>query len=71
MMEKLRVVYLVWNHVGPMDSIYDSYTLLYKTIIPESGYTLRQEEFLHFEQYDSRFRWYDKNSVIELWVPVM
>lgn len=62
--------YLVFEHIGDMSEIYNTYFTIYKDIIPESGYKLEQEDFLHFEKYDYRFKWNSVNSVIEIWVPV-
>lgn len=62
--------YLVADHVGHMDRIYDAYGEIYREILPNMGYTSLQEEFLHFERYDYRFHWNKQNSIIEIWVPI-
>ncbi len=62
--------YLVVHHIGDMDKIYDTYHTVYKEIVPNSGYSLNQEYFLHFEKYDYRFYWNATNSVIEIWIPI-
>jgi len=63
--------YLVATYVGKMADIYEAYEKLYKEILPNSGYQLDQEAFLHFEKYDERFKWQKDDSVIEIWVPVL
>lgn len=62
--------YLVFEHIGVMDRIYDTYGIIYKEILPQSGYSFKQELFLHFEKYDHRFNWNSTSSVIEIWIPV-
>lgn len=62
--------YLVVEHIGAMDNIYDTYGKLYQELLPGTGYTLRKKDFLHFERYDYKFQWNRSNSVIEIWVPI-
>lgn len=62
--------YLVFEHIGAMSKIYDTYHVVYKEILPLSGYSLKQDSFLHLEKYDNRFHWNSANSVIEVWVPI-
>ena len=62
--------YLVIEHVGAMDKIYDTYTKLYQEILPNMEYMLLQDDFLHFERYDYRFHWNKESSVIEIWLPI-
>ena len=62
--------YLIVDHIGHMDRIYDTYGKIYRDILPNSGYTAVQDEFLRFERYDHRFYWNREDSVIEIWVPV-
>ena len=62
--------YLVIEHVGAMDKIYDTYTKLYQEILPNTEYMLLQDDFLHFERYDYRFHWNKESSVIEIWLPI-
>lgn len=63
--------YLVGEHLGSMDRIYDSYTKIYQEIIPGAGYIPFQTDFLHFERFDHRFHWNNENSIIEIWVPIV
>ncbi len=62
--------YLVAEHIGSMDDIYTSYNEIYKNILPNEKYAVIQNDFLHFEKYDYRFRWNNANSIIEIWVPI-
>ncbi len=63
--------YLVVEHKGSMVEIYKTYKMIYKEIIPTTGYKLIRDNFLHFEKYDYRFRWNRENSIIEIWVPIV
>lgn len=65
-----RQTYLVFEHTGRMESIYDTYAIIYHTVLPKSGYAAYPKGFLHFEKYTSRFRWNREGPVIEIWVPV-
>ena len=62
--------YMVVEHIGSMDKIYETYEKIYKEILPNSGYMPLQNEFLHFEKYDYRFHWNSSESIIEIWIPV-
>ncbi|HKM20971.1 MAG TPA: GyrI-like domain-containing protein [Lachnospiraceae bacterium] len=62
--------YLVVEHVGSMNEIYNSYSELYREVLPSTGYMPLQEDFLHFEKYDYRFHWNRENSIIEIWLPI-
>lgn len=62
--------YLVAEHIGPMDKIYETYGKIYQDILPATEYIPLQENFLHVETYDYRFHWNSPNSIIEIWVPI-
>ncbi len=62
--------YLVVQHIGPIDKIYDTYKIIYQEIIPNNSYVPLQEDFLHFEKYDFRFHWNREDSIIEIWIPI-
>ncbi len=62
--------YLVVEHIGSMDKIYDTYGKIYKEIWLNNQYLPMQGDFLHFEKYDYRFHWNRKNSIIEIWIPL-
>ncbi len=62
--------YMVVEHIGSMDKIYETYTKIYKEILPNTEHTPLRESFLHFERYDARFHWNRDNSIIEVWVPI-
>ena len=61
---------LVVEHIGVMDRIYETYSKIYKEILPNAEYIPLQENFLHFERYDTRFHWKRDSSVIEIWIPI-
>ena len=62
--------YMVVEHIGSMDKIYETYSKIYKEILPNTEYIPMQESFLHFERYDYRFHWNRENSIIEIWLPI-
>ncbi|WMI81437.1 GyrI-like domain-containing protein [Anaerotignum sp. MB30-C6] len=62
--------YCVVEHIGPMNRIYDTYTEIYKQILPDNGYVPFHDEVLHFEKYDDRFHWNRRDSIITIWVPI-
>lgn len=62
--------YLVVEHIGSMDKIYETYGMIYQEILPKMEYIPLQENFLHFEKYDYRFHWNKENSIIEIWLPI-
>ena len=62
--------YMVVDHIGSMDKIYETYSKIYKEILPNTEYTPLRESFLHFERYDARFHWNRESSIIEIWVPI-
>lgn len=62
--------YLVVEHVGDMDKIYDTYTMIYHHLLPDLNFKPLANDFLHFEKYDYRFHWHKENSIIEIWVPI-
>ncbi|MCI8610923.1 MAG: AraC family transcriptional regulator [Clostridiales bacterium] len=62
--------YLVVEHIGSMDKIYETYCKIYKELLPNTEYALLQKDFLHFERYDYRFHWNRGSSIIEIWLPI-
>ena len=62
--------YLVVEHIGLMNGIYDTYAKLYQEVLPNAECIPLQEDFLHFERYDYRFHWNRENSIIEIWLPI-
>ena len=62
--------YLVVEHIGAMDKIYETYGKIYEEIIPSTSYIPIKDIILHFEKYDYRFHWNSDNSVIEIWIPI-
>ena len=53
-----------------MDKIYETYSKIYKELLPKTEYALLQKDFLHFERYDYRFHWNKESSIIEIWLPI-
>ncbi len=53
-----------------MDKISETYSKIYKEILPNTKYIPLQESFLHFERYDYHFHWNRENSIIEIWLPI-
>lgn len=62
--------YLVVEHTGSMDKIYETYSKIYKELLPNTEYALLQKDFLHFERYDYRFHWNKESSIIEIGLPI-
>ncbi len=62
--------YLVVDHIGAMDKIYDTYRIIYQEILPNVNYVPYKDKFLHFERYNDRFHWNKENSMIGIWVPI-
>lgn len=62
--------YLVVEHRGAMDTIYETYGKIYKEILPTTRYSPINDRFLHFEKYDRRFHWNREDSIIEIWIPI-
>lgn len=62
--------YLVVEHTGSMDKIYETYSKIYKELLPNTEYALPQKDFLHFERYDYHFHWNKESSIIEIWLPI-
>lgn len=64
-------LYLVFDHVGPMNGITATLSTIYRRHLPKLGFKASPEFIFHFERYDHRFRWNHPKSVIEIWVPVV
>ncbi len=60
--------YAVFEHIGSLDTLHDTYSSIYGEWLPASNY----ERFgdIDFELYDERFRYGEAESVMEIWVPV-
>lgn len=69
-MEIPEKLYMIVAHHGPMYQIYDTYDRIYKELLPQSGYRLDHQDFLHFERYDARFAWNKEDSILEIWIPL-
>ena len=62
--------YMVVEHVGAMDKIYDTYWKIYQELLPSTEFRPISDDFIHFERYDYRFHWNQENSIIEIWIPI-
>ncbi len=62
--------YLVVEHIGAINEIYETYKKIYWEIIPNTSYIPDKTTILHFEKYDDRFQWNKEHSVIEIWIPI-
>lgn len=62
--------YLVAEHTGAMNRIYDTYEELYRNLLPNIKYEPLPTDLIHFEKYDERFHWNRENSIIEIWIPI-
>jgi len=60
--------YAVFEHIGPLDTLRQTYNALYGEWLPASGY--EQAGDLDFELYGPRFEYGAADSVMEIWVPV-
>lgn len=62
--------YLVVEHHGPMNKIYETYGKIYQNLLPHTNYKPIKEDCIHFEKYDHRFHWNREDSIIEIWIPI-
>jgi len=62
--------YLVFEHIGSIDKIYETYWRIYKEILPNTDYVLLQNSFTLFEKYNHKFYWNIPQSIIEIWIPI-
>lgn len=62
--------YLVAEHTGAMNRIYDTYEELYRNLLPNIKYEPLPTDLIHLEKYDERFHWNRENSIIEIWIPI-
>jgi predicted transcriptional regulator YdeE len=65
--------YEVFTHRGAMENLKNTVYEIYKTILPKSNLNVEDHTrvgFIHFEQYDSRFKWNNPDSEIDIYLPV-
>ena len=60
--------YAVFEHIGSLDTLQQTYQAIYRDWMPSSGY--RRAETDDFELYGPRFKYGEPDSVMEIWVPV-
>lgn len=59
-------------HQGNLESIRFTILDIYKNKIPRANYKIDLDRALiHFEHYDHRFHWDRKDSIIEIYVPLI
>jgi AraC family transcriptional regulator len=60
--------YAVFQHIGSLDTLNDTYNAIYGEWLPQSGYRHKVADV--FELYDERFHYGMDDSVMEIWVPI-
>jgi len=65
-----RQKYLVFEHCGDINGIKDTINKIYKEFLHVNNFQVNAKDFIHFEKYDKLFHWNNKNSVIEIWIPL-
>jgi len=60
--------YAVFEHVGSLDTLNETYKAIYNNWLPDSEYRRRATD--DFELYDKRFKYGLEDSVMEIWVPI-
>jgi len=62
--------YAIFQHKGAMCNLKITLFNIYKKIIPENNLLLNQREYLHFELYNHKFKWNNKESIIGIYIPI-
>jgi AraC family transcriptional regulator len=62
--------YVLFKHKGAMYNLKSTLFTIYKKIIPENNLILNQLEYFHFELYNSKFKWNNNESTIEIYIPL-
>lgn len=65
--------YVFFEHLGNMNAIKSTIYSIYKVQLPQLGIKIEnqsKEGFIHFEKYDSRFKWNNPNSILEIHLPI-
>ncbi len=64
--------YAKFCHQGNLQSIRFTIHDIYRIIIPKSKLKIDMERsFIHFEHYDQMFHWSSRDSIIEIYVPLI
>lgn len=61
--------YAVFEHVGSLATLHETYDAIYGEWMPKSGYSRAEAD--DFELYDERFKFGQPDSVMEIWVPIV
>lgn len=65
-------VFLKFQHIGSMHKLSTTYQKIYKEIIPKSELCIDNERtIIHYEYYDNKFQWNNKDSIIEIYIPII
>ncbi len=59
--------FAVFTHTGPVDTLNETYDLIYGTWLPAAG--IETDTFYDFERYDLRFN-NSETSIMEIWIPI-
>ncbi len=60
--------YAVFEHIGSLDTLQQTYKAIYNEWLPSSGYQ-RMNDY-DIELYDERFKYGAPDSVFEIWIPI-
>lgn len=60
--------YIVFEHIGSMEKVGETYGYIYQSFIPNSDYAVIYTDTM--ERYDHRFMKNPENPVFEIWIPV-
>ncbi|AKI97806.1 GyrI-like domain-containing protein [Kosmotoga pacifica] len=61
--------YLVFNHVGSLEALHDTFDYIYNKYLPKCEYEVRPNTY-HFEFYDERFNDFKEDSEIDIYIPI-
>ena len=61
--------YLVFTHIGSLETLHDTFDFIYNRYLPNSEYEAKWNTY-HFEFYDERFNDFKENSELDIFVPV-
>lgn len=60
-----------FSHQGAMRFMSRTINKIYKNAIPNLALNIDiNRSIVHFERYDQRFQWSDKNSIIDIFIPL-
>ncbi len=63
--------FIRFQHVGRLERIKFTLSNIYRKVIPSQSIKINSSrELILYERYDYRFNWNDRDSIIEIFVPV-